>query len=66
VINIKNGLIIEPGNMEQLEQSLWFFLEHPELIKEYGALSEHMVQNYMPHAVVKKLSGIYETLLLNE
>jgi glycosyltransferase involved in cell wall biosynthesis len=66
VINIKNGLIIEPGNMEQLEQSLWFFLEHPELIKEYGALSEHMAQNYLPHAVVKKLSGIYETLLLNE
>jgi len=66
VRNKENGLIIEPGNQEQLEQSLDYFLENPEDIKKYGAVSVKLVQNYLPDSVLGKLFDIYKTVLLNE
>jgi glycosyltransferase involved in cell wall biosynthesis len=66
VRNEENGLIIEPGNLDQLEQSLGFFLENPEVIKEYGAISQQLVKDFLPDSVIGKLSDIYKSLLTNE
>jgi glycosyltransferase involved in cell wall biosynthesis len=66
VRNKENGLIIEPGNLEQLEQSLGYFLDNPEDIKKYGIISEQLVQNYLPDSVMGKLSEIYRSVLNNE
>jgi len=66
VRNKENGLIIEPGNLDQLEQSLCFFLEHPEVIKEYGTISQKLVLDFLPDSVMGKLSDIYKTVLMNE
>lgn len=64
--NKENGLLIEPGNLEQIEQALVYFLENPESVEEYGAVSEQLVQKYLPDSVLKQLVDIYKSVLLNE
>jgi len=62
----ENGLLIDPGNMAQIEQSLDYFIENPEIVLKYGALSEQMVQKFLPHSVLKELEVIYNSVLKNE
>jgi len=66
VRNKENGLLIEPGNLEQIEKALNFFLGNTELIEEYGAVSKQLVQNYLPDPVLKQLINIYKSVLSNE
>jgi glycosyltransferase involved in cell wall biosynthesis len=66
VRNKENGLLINPGELKQIEQSLDFFLENPGLIKEFGTISEHMVQGYLPNSVLNELINLYKSLLSNE
>ena len=66
VRNRENGLLISPGDLKQIEDALDFFLEYPQLIEEYGAVSELMVQKYLPHSVLKELTEIYKSLISNE
>jgi glycosyltransferase involved in cell wall biosynthesis len=62
----ENGLLINPGDLEAIKQSLNFFLENPGKIKEYGNISELKVQKYLPHSVIKDLEEIYKSVLSNE
>ncbi len=66
VRNNENGLLINPGELNQIEQALDFFLENPDLTKEYGIISEQMVQKHLPHFVLKELKEIYISVLSNE
>jgi glycosyltransferase involved in cell wall biosynthesis len=66
VRNMENGLLISPGELNQIEQSIDFFIENPGLIKEYGAISAQKVQKHLPHSVIKELTEIYKSLLSNE
>jgi glycosyltransferase involved in cell wall biosynthesis len=66
VLNGKNGLLINPGELDQIAQALDFFLENPELIVEYGAYSEKMIQKHLPHSVIHELIDIYKSALSNE
>jgi glycosyltransferase involved in cell wall biosynthesis len=66
VRNKENGLLINPGDLEQIKQSLNFFLENPEKIEEYGVVSEQKVQKYLPNSVLKELEEIYKSVLSNE
>jgi glycosyltransferase involved in cell wall biosynthesis len=66
VRNNENGLLINPGDLEAIKQSLNFFLENPRKIKEYGNISEQKVQKYLPHSVLKELEEIYKSVLSNE
>jgi glycosyltransferase involved in cell wall biosynthesis len=66
VRNKENGLLINPGDLEQIKKSLNFFLENPEKIEEYGVVSEQKVQKYLPNSVLKELEEIYKSVLSNE
>jgi glycosyltransferase involved in cell wall biosynthesis len=66
VRNKENGLLINPGDLEQIKQAIDCFLENPVLIKEYGAVSEQIVQKHLPHSVLKELEDIYISVLSNE
>jgi glycosyltransferase involved in cell wall biosynthesis len=59
----RNGLLIEPGKHEQIEQAINTLLEHPELIKEFGKNSEQMVQKHLPHSVMEELTDNYNSIL---
>lgn len=62
----KNGLLINPGNLLQMEQAIDCFLDNPELMDVYGVISEQIVQNHLPNSVIKELEGIYKSVLSNE
>jgi glycosyltransferase involved in cell wall biosynthesis len=59
----ENGLLIEPGNLEQLKAAIDFFLDNHEKINQYGNNSKKMVENHFPDAVMNQLSCIYQSLL---
>jgi glycosyltransferase involved in cell wall biosynthesis len=61
--NEENGLLINPGDLEQIKQSLDFFVKNPGKIEEYGAVSNQKVQKYLPQSVLKELKEIYISLL---
>jgi glycosyltransferase involved in cell wall biosynthesis len=63
VKNNENGLLINPGDLKQIEQSIDFFLENPEKVRKYGIISEQIVQKYLPHSVLKELEEIYKSIL---
>jgi glycosyltransferase involved in cell wall biosynthesis len=62
----ENGLLINPGDLAQIQQSLDYFIENPEFILKYGTLSEQMVQKFLPHSVLNELEVIYKSVLINE
>ena len=66
VKNKENGLLIEPGNLKQIEESMDCLLENPELIKLYGNVSRQRVQKHLPDPVVEQLINIYQSVLINE
>lgn len=63
VKNNENGLLIEPGNLKQIEKAIDWFVMNPEFIKTYGAVSELIVQKYLPASVVKQLIEVYQSVL---
>jgi glycosyltransferase involved in cell wall biosynthesis len=63
VIMNKNGLLIDPGKPDQIEQAINTLLENPELVKEFGENSEKMVQKHLPHSVIKELEDNYKSIL---
>jgi glycosyltransferase involved in cell wall biosynthesis len=65
VIPGRNGILIEPGNLLDIEKAIDFFILDANKIKSFGKESKIIVTKHLPDAVVMDLSIIY-TLLLNE
>ena len=59
----QNGILVEPGNLEQIKEALLFFIKHPEVIENYGQKSYEIVQPYFPENVFLQLKKIYYDLL---
>ena len=59
----ENGILIEPGNLRQIELAINNMLDHKDLVKRFGEVSELHVQKYLPDEVLKKLNEIYKSLL---
>lgn len=66
VIPEKNGILIEPGNLSEIETAINFFLEHPEMIEIYGLESKQYAKKHLPDSVIMELTTIYASLLDNE
>lgn len=63
VKNKENGLLIAPGDSEQLKLALDFFIENPELIQRYGDTSKKLVRKHLPDSVLQQLITIYKSIL---
>ena len=59
----ENGILIEPGNLHQMKQSINRMLDNKDLVKRFGEVSELSVQKYLPDQVLKRLEEIYKSLL---
>ena len=59
----ENGILIEPGNKEQIKNALGFFVENPEKISEYGKNAYKTVQPFFPESVFAELEKNYNELL---
>lgn len=58
-----NGILVEPGNTEEIAKAMAYYVEHPEKVKEHGAVSGEIIKRYYPEAVFAKLREIYASLL---
>ena len=59
-----NGGMVEPGNVEQIANAISTFVEHKELVKEYGKNSLVLVKPYLPESVFATLSNMYNHLIV--
>ena len=63
VKNNENGFLISPGNLEQIEKSIKYFIENPKEIEKFGAISAKMVEKYLPSSVILHLNNMYNEVL---
>lgn len=63
LVHKKNGFVVEPGNIDQITESLIFYLENKSLIKLHGDNSYQIANRYFPEAVFDQLTKIYKKLL---
>lgn len=62
----ENGVIVEAGNKEEILNSLLFFIENKNAVKEMGQKSLEIVKPYFAENVIKELSSLYLELLGND
>jgi glycosyltransferase involved in cell wall biosynthesis len=58
-----NGILIQPGNLEQIENAISYFVAHPDKIEKYGNNAYNSVKPYFPESVFSQLKEIYSDLL---
>lgn len=63
VVDEQNGILVKPGNEEEIVQAITYFIEHPSKISTMGNHSQEVVKTYLPDYVMNQLKGIYEDLL---
>lgn len=59
----KSGFLNKPGDKEALWKSIKFFIDNPEKVMEFGAVSLKNVEPYTPKVVLSELRKIYLGLL---
>lgn len=63
IVDNSNGILIEPGNEEQLWQAIEFFINAEDIIlKKMGQLSMEKAKSHIPTAVYEKLNILYNSL----
>lgn len=63
IVGKENGLLVTPGNQEEIVQAMRFFIEHPSAVIKMGKYSQEIVKTYLPDYVLAHLKIIYEQLL---
>lgn len=58
-----NGVIVEPGNKEQIWEAIKYYVDNPQKIEKEGEESLKIVKSFTPDYVLTKLKNIYEELL---
>lgn len=66
VVDDKNGILVEPGNDEQIFTAIKRYIDNKDIISSQGACSYQKVETYMPEYVLNHLKSIYERLLSKE
>lgn len=65
IVDANNGILVEPGNIEQLANALSRLISQPDLRRQMGQASWQKVQPYLPENIERELDHLY-TDLLNE
>lgn len=63
VVDEKNGIIVTPGNDEEIYKAIKFYIENKDLIKLHGLVSYKKVETYLPDYVLNHLKQIYESMI---
>lgn len=58
-----NGVLVEPGNHEQIYRAIKKYIDQPDLIEKEGAESTRRATPHLPTSVLHHLRTIYEQLL---
>jgi glycosyltransferase involved in cell wall biosynthesis len=63
----REGLLVEPADVNDLKEKLSILIKNPELRKQMGKLGRQLVEkNYSCHMLGKKLEKLYFEVLRNE
>ena len=66
IINNVNGLLVEQYNVEQLAESIVFFINNPDKSKEYGDNArESVIENFSSDVVASKWEQVFEDAFLS-
>lgn len=58
-----NGLMVTPGNVEEIAKAIIYYINHPEKLEEHGRQSRQKVESYLPPTVFSQLTNLYNGLL---
>ncbi len=61
--NKQNGILVEPGDIDQIAASIHYYIENPEQVEIQGKNSGKIVEKYYPKVVFSNLKEIYMNLL---
>lgn len=61
--NDHNGILVEPGNVQEISQAIKYYIENKDKIKSHGQNGYEIVKDFFPEKVFADLSEIYENLL---
>ena len=59
----ENGILVTPGNLEEIKNSLLFFVNNQDKIELYGNQSKKIASNFFPDIAMSSLKEIYLNLL---
>lgn len=62
VKNDENGFLIKPGDKNAIFNSMHFFIENKEKIREFGKNSFKIVKDFLPSRVIADLHKIYNRI----
>lgn len=63
VVNESNGILVEPGNSEQIYKAIKKYVNDRNLLEAQGKESYKKVETYMPDYVLNHLKSIYQGVL---
>lgn len=59
----KNGILVEPGNTEELFGKMKFMIENPDVRREMGNNGVKVASNFYPEAIETQLKDMYCSIL---
>lgn len=62
VVNNKNGILITPGNKDDLFKAIKEYIENKDKIEAMGKMSIEIANHFTPEFVLPQLSAIYQKL----
>jgi glycosyltransferase involved in cell wall biosynthesis len=63
IVNEDNGIIVEPGNKQQIYEAICSMLNNPSLVQIKGNFSLSKVKTYLPEMVCSQLTKLYKSLI---
>lgn len=58
-----NGIMVKPGNVQEIAKAISAFVRDKKLVEEYGMHSIELVKPYLPETVFATLSEMYSHLI---
>ena len=58
-----NGLMVTPGNQEEIAEAIKFYIDNPDDIMKAGNRSREKVKPFLPYTVFGQLKCLYEGLI---
>lgn len=59
----ENGMLVQPGNKEEIAKAIAHYIEHPEDIKQHGEKAYQTIQDFFPQKVFTDLRHLYQSLM---
>ncbi len=66
VVNEGNGVLVKPGNEDEIYEAILKYVKNKNLIETQGKESEKKSSTYLPDYVMNQLKGCYTQLLITQ